>query len=226
MNEPQLTDSQLVEEYRPFVLSIAKKLQHSLGVEGAMDDFIAAGMRGLLEAHRRFDASRGVRFSTFAYYRVRGAIVDELRKSAYLPRRAYAKLLAAERADGVCEEAGDKQRAAGQPLSAAESAGLVDQTLTKISASFVLSALAQDQDNDQGDSPEEAFFKRESTARLHDALNELEQTEPRGLALIRGHYFEGKPFEEVALEIGVSKSWASRLHAKALQQLQRSLKKS
>jgi RNA polymerase sigma factor for flagellar operon FliA len=70
------------------------------------------------------------------------------------------------------------------------------------------------------ESPESALLKNESVARLLRALSRLSARER---ALVRGRYFEGRPLEELAAELGVSKSWASRIHTQALKQLRDAL---
>ena len=60
----------------------------------AFEELVALANAGLAEAASRFDAARGVRFSTFAWYRVNGAIIDGLRRTTHLPRRTWAKLVA------------------------------------------------------------------------------------------------------------------------------------
>jgi RNA polymerase sigma factor for flagellar operon FliA len=69
-------------------------------------------------------------------------------------------------------------------------------------------------------SPEDTLLAREMKARVAKALETLPERER---ALVRGHYIEGRRFDEIAVELGVSKSWASRMHSKALEQLREAL---
>ena len=82
-------DDDFVREHEGFVRSIALRVRAEMDLTCELDDLVSAGFHGLLEAKSRFDATRGVQFSTFAYYRVRGACIDSVRKMAYLPRRAH-----------------------------------------------------------------------------------------------------------------------------------------
>ena len=144
------TDDAFIAEYRPLVVSIARRTRHQLDLKVDDDDLIAFGYQGLLEARSRFDSSRGVQFNTFAYYRVRGAIIDGVRAMAFLPRRAHERLKMAEAADQVAE--GVAETAAQDPASttAEMAAKTIDDTLAKLSASYVLNALGQDEASQPG----------------------------------------------------------------------------
>ena len=83
-------DSDLVKRYRGMVVSIAEAVDESISAPLDRDELVADGMRGLVEAHRRFDPTRGFRFSTFAYYRVRGAVLDGIRARAPVRHGAIA----------------------------------------------------------------------------------------------------------------------------------------
>jgi RNA polymerase sigma factor for flagellar operon FliA len=81
-----------VTEHRSFVIGIAKQAQHAFNVAGIREDLVAHGYVGLLQAHERFDASRNVPFKSFAYYRVRGAVVDGIRGMAHASRRVHERM--------------------------------------------------------------------------------------------------------------------------------------
>ncbi|MCA9601013.1 MAG: sigma-70 family RNA polymerase sigma factor [Myxococcales bacterium] len=213
------TDDAFIAEYRPLVVSIARRTRHQLDLKVDDDDLIAFGYQGLLEARSRFDSSRGVQFNTFAYYRVRGAIIDGVRAMAFLPRRAHERLKMAEAADQVAE--GVAETAAQDPASttAEMAAKTIDDTLAKLSASYVLNALGQDEASQPG-SAEEQLIRAGEGSRVRAALDLLNERER---ALVTGFYFEGRRFDEVAAELGISKSWASRIHAKALERLKEAL---
>src|SRR6185436_11369037 len=88
----------LVDGNIPFVRSIAAKVKEQLPREIEFDDLVSYGMQGLLEAADRYDLQHGCAFTTFAYYRVRGAIFDGLRGMGWLPRGEYARMRFEERA--------------------------------------------------------------------------------------------------------------------------------
>jgi RNA polymerase sigma factor for flagellar operon FliA len=86
MRTSQKDRQRLVDANVPFVRSIAAKIKEQLPREIEFDDLVAYGMQGLLEAAERYDGSHGTSFTTFAYYRVRGAMFDGLRGMGWLPR--------------------------------------------------------------------------------------------------------------------------------------------
>lgn len=204
-----------LDEYTPLVRSIVTKLRAEFELP-ADDDLMAAGYLGLVEADSRFDPTRGVLFSTFAYYRVRGAVIDHVRKSTNLSRRAYARIRFAEAADGVAEEVA--QLRADDPsvrTDLAATVATVDETIHKLTAAYVVSCLSQDSDSQMTDA-ETCLINEEAARRVQRAVESLPDRER---ALVVGHYFDGRRFDEVAAELGVSKSWASRIHGKALLRL-------
>ena len=81
------TDS-LVRQYTPLVKRIAHHMIARLPASVQIDDLVQAGMMGLLDASSRFDEAQGIQFETFAAQRIRGAMLDELRESDWLPRSA------------------------------------------------------------------------------------------------------------------------------------------
>ena len=216
-----MEDDRFIEAYRPLVLKLAGQLQRSLSLSVDLDELVAFGFRGLLEARDRFDSTRGVQFNTFAYYRVRGAIVDGIRDMAYLPRRAHARLRAAEAQDEIVETLGESLHAPTAPSarSGEEAAREIDQTLGKLAASYVLSSLGHGED-DGPVQPEELVVHKARAEELRTAVEDLPEREK---ALVTGFYFEGRRFDEIADELGISKSWASRLHTKALERLRHAL---
>ena len=214
----QSEDNRFIEEHRGLVTSIAQKLKRQFDLTSDFEDLLQFGYRGLIEARSRFDPSRGVKFSTFAYYRVRGAMLDGVRKMSFLPRRVHEELKNAAASDDIVETTHDNYAARGDQGQEAAVIAL-DDAVGRLTASFVVSAMGQSE-ADAPESPEESLLATESVLRLRRVLKLLPERE---LALIQGHYLQGRRFDEVADELGISKSWASRLHAKALDRLREAL---
>lgn len=213
-------DDRFIEEYRPLVTSIAHKLRVELDLQCELDDLLAYGFRGLVEARARYDASRGAQFNTFAYYRIRGAIMDGIRQMSWLPRRLWAKLHLAEGTDRIAEDVGDAR--AGDPAGRSRLEGTVealDGALSRIVTAHAAATAGQQEHGHEG-SPEQSVLGGEQRSRVRTALSRLPEREQ---SLVRGFYFEGRRFDEIAAELGISKSWASRLHARALDRLRTEL---
>jgi RNA polymerase sigma factor for flagellar operon FliA len=211
----KVDDDRFAAQYAPLVRNIAQRLRSELGLASDLEDLVAFGFQGLLEARARFDADRGVRFDSFAYYRIRGAVLDGVRAMAYLPRRAHARVKAAEAADAVAEEVGERR--AAHPV-AVDAAGELSEAVARIATGWVLATVGHG-DVDET-TPEVTAQRRSESARLRAAVARLPERERK---LIEGHYFDERRFDHVAEELGVSKSWGSRLHGKALSRLRDAL---
>jgi RNA polymerase sigma factor for flagellar operon FliA len=212
-------DGEFIRQYDAFVRGIVKHTRAQLGLEGDTEDLIAFGFEGLLEARQRFDASRGIQFKSFAYYRVRGAVLDGVRRMAYLPRRAYARLKAAEAADLEGEPLAEAGAASGARPEAEASLRAIDGMLGRVAAAYCTAAAA-DEDPERLHDPERSLIDAEQRQRVRRALDLLPEQERQ---LVRGHYLEGRNFDEIAKELGLSKSWASRLHSRALDRMREAL---
>jgi RNA polymerase sigma factor for flagellar operon FliA len=188
------------------------------------DELVAMGNAGLAEAAGRYDPSRGASFSTFAWYRVYGAIVDGLRRSSTLPRRTWAKLVALRAAGEYLEHRGERDagaRAAGAPAQTTEDQlTAVRDAIAAIQTVYLTSLEGLREQG--GDLPEVApgADQQLDTARLSKRVREaITQLPERERQLLEKHYFEGKNLLEAGAELGISKSWASRMHAQAVDRL-------
>jgi RNA polymerase sigma factor for flagellar operon FliA len=209
---------------------LARQIIRSLGHAAELDDLLSFGREGLLDAARRFDDSRGVPFRGYANFRVRGAIIDGVRSSARLSRRTHERLnglqAAARVSEGAVEDLNAPRPAVADPASAERALGDHLAAMATAMAAGFLSPTAQGEDGERtpvasGDDPEEAFGRAELLLVIQQALGELPKEEAE---LVRRHYLEGHRFDRVAEELGLSKSWASRLHTRALGRLAKKLR--
>lgn len=192
------------------------------------DDLVSMGNLGLLEAVDRFDPASGASFATFAWYRVQGAIVDGLRSSAKVPRRAWAQLQALRAAGELLEGKLRQERAAaeaGAPPSTDTAARLaaLRETLGELETVFAVSVVSIDDAGDPADPSEPADRRMDRLAlarRLAEAIDGLPERER---AIVRGHYLEGMSLQDAGAALGLSRSWASRLHAQAIARLRKRL---
>jgi RNA polymerase sigma factor for flagellar operon FliA len=210
---------------------IARQLARELGHAVEFEDLRAMGQQGLLEAARRFDENRGVSFRRYANYRVRGAMLDGVRKSAPLPRRAHERVRALEAALLVAEAASEDAVPSQGPPSVDPVAA--EQKLTEhladMATAMALGLLSTPVRGDEGEvtaldmslSPEAAVAEAELRKLVVDALADLPDDER---ALVQRHYLEGERFDHVAASLGLSKSWGSRLHSRAIMRLTKRLR--
>jgi len=190
----------------------------------ALDELVALANAGLTEAAHRYEPGRGVLFTTFAWYRVNGAIIDGLRKTTQLPRRAWAKLVALRAANEYLENRAERERGAADrglaPADAANALDAVKQAMSAIRTMYMtsLETLRETGFDVAGDgpAPPDRIDSGRMATRLREAIAALPDKER---ALVTKHYWEGKNLLEAGAELGISKSWASRLHAQAVERL-------
>lgn len=215
-----------IHEGMPLVDMLAHQLRRQLGsVE--LDDLKSAGREGLVNAARSFDASLGVPFRRWANLRVRGAMIDAVRSQGVVPRRVHARLRAIEAGDRVSEAAAeeDSQRPA---TTAAEADARLDGYLAGLATAMAVGLLAESVGPDAEDvkdaalTAEDQLASHQMIALVRAALEKQPEAERH---LVQRHYFDGVTFDEAAKELGLSKSWASRLHARAIEGLARELKR-
>ncbi|MDH3201550.1 MAG: sigma-70 family RNA polymerase sigma factor [Myxococcales bacterium] len=198
------TGDAFIAQHEKMVHGLAARVRRELSFHGDLDDLVAFGFGGLLEAQYRFDPARGVRFQTFAYHRVRGAMLDGVRKMTHLPRRAHERLRKSAETPPTA-----LPKAAATPL---------DKVFARVSAGLTTAGPLHGSLGEE--SPESTLLKNESVARLLAAIAGLSD---RQRTLVRGYYFEGRSIDDIAHELGISKSWASRIHTSALAELRFSL---
>jgi len=205
------------------------------GMEGLVsrDDMIGAGMVGLVEAAHRFDESKGVKFSTFAYHRVRGAVGDLLRQLDWLGKSARQRLTALRHA--IREFQGTQ----GRRPSIEELAELTDmsednvlQYLSYEKWDNVASVDGYVEDSEGGrnvlssliaadvETPEESLEWKERVDRLSEAVQQLPERQQQIIVM---YYYEELYVSEMADVLGVSEGRVSQLHTKALYNLTRLL---
>lgn len=222
----------LIEANVPFVRSIAFKLKEQLPREIEFDDLYNYGVQGLLEAAERYQRKYGVNFQTFAYYRVRGAMYDGLRAMGWLPRHEYQRLRLEEHAAqylaNLAERDAGATAAAGGDLDAAvnfeDEVRRIAEALGGVAAIFVATVgTSSEGDTAAGTeaSPQLAMEAKQRDRAVEAALTELPERERE---LLRLYYYEDKPLDEVGRLMGLSKSWLSRLHARAIDLLKESLR--
>jgi RNA polymerase sigma factor for flagellar operon FliA len=205
------------------VRMIAAQVSRTVGLSPEFDDLLAMGREGLLDAARRFDPSRGVPFRAYANYRIRGAVLDGVRKLSVLPRRAYERLAAFEAASLVSQGETEHAFAAGQRAdpSTADRALAAHLSSIAMAAAVGIATETRGEDVDGHDSPEEALARAELVQLVRSAIAELPKEEGE---LVRRHYLEGERLDDVARDLDMSKSWASRLHTRAVARLTKRLR--
>lgn len=223
----QLANQIRVEDYAPLVKRIAYHMMLRMPACVQVDDLIQAGMIGLLEAAQKYDSSRGASFETYAGIRIRGAIVDEMRRGDWAPRSVHRNSRMISKAIRAVEarsgrDARDIEVAEELGISMDEySAILQDSTCSRL-FSYEETFGEEDSNIDASESssafssPLEGIQRDALKHSLVQAIASLPERERLVLAL---YYDEELNLKEIGLVLGVSESRVSQIHSQAASRL-------
>ena len=213
----------LIEQYQDFVEGLVARLIRAMGLPHRhRDDFIAAGFLGLVEAAGRFDASRGSDFRSFAFLRVRGAVIDYIRASCELTGQAYQMFKALESAHHIRMQSEEDRRSGVRDPKSSAVEGIT--VLSKSAVAFAMVRSSTESPFFGGESesdPERELSKKQISKKIRAAIATLPEKER---TIVEQYYFHDLTLSEVAKQYaGLSKSWVSRLHDRALSMLRERL---
>lgn len=224
---------QIIIEYVPLVKLVAGRLNMYLGYTVEYDDLVSYGVFGLIDAIDKFDYDKGIKFETYASLRIRGSILDQIRKMDWIPRSVRQKQKQIENAVAKLE----KEKGANiKDKDIAEELGIsVDEYRSWESMANISNVASLDEFMEQGTEgtvkefrnttylePEEAVDRDEKKKMLMDALELLTEKEKKVVLL---YYYEDLTLKEVASVLEVSESRISQLHSKALEKMKKHLGK-
>ena len=216
----------LVEQYAPLVKRIAYHLLGRLPSSVQVEDLMQAGMIGLLEASRKFDFGKGASFETYAGIRIRGAMLDEVRKGDWAPRSVHRNKRMVSDAMRAVEarlgrDAKDHEVAAELDMSLEEYYAILSDTAGSKLFSFddLLEAGAP-ADVQGGEEPLSGLQDERFRAALVEAIDGLPERERLLLSL---YYDEELNLKEIGAVLGVSESRVSQLHSQCAARLRAKL---
>lgn len=210
----------LIEQHRSYARALAVRVMQSLPVPVDLGDLIAYGEIGLVEAAERYDPRRGVAFPTFAHYRIKGAIHDGLRQMGYYSRQQNVRVRWVSNANDLAQSAADDERPTAESASTTIDDDIsAAQTLIDSLIPVYLLSLGSDavpEIVDHAALSMEQIEERELIGIILGLVRELSEDEQR---LIDSLYFKHVSMTELAARTGVTKSWVSRLHSRAIAHL-------
>lgn len=225
---------QLIVEYAGLVKVVAGRLGMYLGYTVEYDDLVGYGIFGLIDAIEKFEITKGVKFETYASLRIRGSILDQIRKMDWIPRTLRQKQKKMDGALATLEAklgrtATDEEIAAELEISPDELVNWQNQTK-------VANLISLDEYLEQGsevkvdgaivpkfEQPEEVIEKQELKHMLEQAIEMLTENEKRVIVF---YYFEELTLKEISKILEVSESRVSQLHTKALHKMKDRLGKN
>lgn len=228
-----LDDQQVIERYGPLVRRIAQNLLARLPSNVQLDDLLQAGMIGLLEAYKNFDADKGASFETYAGIRIRGSMLDEIRKGDWVPRSVYRNTRRISEAVRNIENSTGRdardidvanqleitlaeyhrmvQAANGTRIYGFDEIGLKEDVITEGLASC----------SDGFCEPVDCLQKADVKKGLSDSISTLSERERLVLTL---YYEEELNLKQIGEVLGVSESRVSQIHSQATERLQTRLR--
>lgn len=199
-----------IDQYANLVRHHAARVFRQLGGRVPFDDLLSYGQLGLLDALARYEANKGVAFATFAYHRIRGAILDGAERMGALRERARLEMREVG-GPAMNLNSGIGPRVVGKIKSATHQRTVVD---------VELSEMANLEDRN-APAPDRRLLDVEMRAAVRRAVRGLDAS---GRQVVEMVYFDGLRLQDAARVLGLSKSWVSRVHAKALLCMAASLK--
>lgn len=218
--------NQLIEHYLPIVRYTAERLGASLPQSVEVDDLMSAGLFGLMEAIKSFDLERGVKFKTYCSWRVRGAILDDLRANDWVPRLVRTK---ASKLEKKMREA---EAQLGRPATDLELASMLgislvelDQMMRDASAVSVCYLSDTASDNQEGTNRSDFLEDPRSRDPIHDLQRKdvmellTRELSLRERLIVILYYFEELTMREIGLTLDLSESRVCQLHSRIIARL-------
>ncbi len=227
---PELRE-QIILEYAPLVKVVAGRLSMYLGYNVEYDDLVSYGVFGLIDAIDKFDMDKEVKFETYASLRIRGAILDQIRKMDWIPRTVRQKQKKIDEAIKRVEmqtgkTALDEEIAAELGVSNDE----LQEWQSQIKITNIVSLnefieqgtepVMDARHNSHFIQPEERVQETELKEKLQEAMGQLTEKEKKVILL---YYYEDLTLKEISRVLEVSESRISQLHTKALSKMQRTM---
>lgn len=231
------TRDRLVNEYAPLIKYIAQKIAARLPANIELDDLISSGVIGLMDAIEKYDSSRDNKFKTYAEFRIRGAILDELRAQDWVPRsvrekaklleRVYAKIEQSKGRqatdDEVCGELGISQEEYHELLNQVRSVSLLSYDDLSHFSKADKRALHGVGDGSGAKSP--TPYSEVSVAHVKRLVAEAIQELPEKQRLVLSlYYYEDLNLKEIGRVLDVTESRVSQLHTQAILRLKGKLR--
>ena len=211
----------------PFVEALARRMASTMPHSIDVGDLVQDGVIGLIDAAHRFDESRGIKFETFAERRIRGAMIDALRKDAW-PRgvRRVRRELEAAR-ESLRRELGHEPSLSDLAARVGTDEKRLGRTIVRIHTIESTSPLATSETVDEAclptalvpsepEAPDAAFERCEMQDKVRAAIASLPPREQKVISL---YYYGDVTMKQIGAEIGVNESRVSQLHARAIKRL-------
>jgi len=193
------------------------------------DDLFGYGILGLMDALEKYDMGKGIKFETYASYRIRGAIIDQIRRQDWVPRNLRKKSKQLEEAlfeleNKLGRPPAEEELALHLSMTVEEVHEIINQlhlfTVLSFEEQIIESKTRLELLDDNSETPEESVLINELKESLAKAIDSLKENEKKIVSL---YYYDQLTFKEIGIVLGISESRVSQLHTRALMKLKRQL---
>ncbi|MGN0241593.1 MAG: FliA/WhiG family RNA polymerase sigma factor [Candidatus Weimeria sp.] len=220
----------LIIEYSPLVKIVAGKMSMYLNNSVEYDDLVGYGVFGLIDAIDKFDVHKEVKFETYASLRIKGSILDQIRKMDWIPRTIRQRQ---KELDNATKEVMARTGREPTDEELAEEMGMsLDDYFSFISSLKITNLVSLNEFIEAGgnepamdtkknsyfEQPEEKVTREELSAKLKDSLEVLTEKEKKVILL---YYYDDLTLKEISEVMGVSESRVSQLHTRALKKMRK-----
>lgn len=225
-NRDSAIREKIILEYAPLVKLVAGRISMYLGYNVEYEDLVSYGIFGLIDAIDKFDHTKAVKFETYASLRIRGAILDQIRKMDWIPRTIRQRQ---KQIEAVMREVESVHGRAATDAEIAEGLGISQEEYAEWQSKMkITNVVSLNEFLEQGSEvpnptgvqhfimPEEAVEQEELKKMLAEALKLLTEKERRVIEL---YYYEDLTLKEISHVLEVTESRVSQLHTKALQKM-------
>ena len=222
MNEVNLNSDDLLTENRQFVEILAKKLCKRFSLSNEYyDDMVAEGFLGLVEAASKYKPEMEVPFKNFAFLRIRGSMIDSLRKSSDLSRLAYKSAKSLQALDEIHEETFKQENKATKDNQKEDLARVLNY-IAKGAIVYRLNSTDSDSEianiESKDKNPDEIIEQKNTKINIKKIIEEKLDEKER--LIIKEYYFKDKTYNQIIEDNPIfSKSWVSKLHNRAIEKI-------
>ncbi|KOA20995.1 RNA polymerase sigma-D factor [Clostridium homopropionicum DSM 5847] len=226
---------QIIKKYIPLVKYIASRVIIGKSKYIEYEDLIGYGMLGLMDAFNKFDESKGMKFSTYASIRIRGSMIDEIRKNSPISKGAMDKLNKYNNAIEKLQKQNLKEPSnkeiADELRVSLEEVGEIENFINYISVVSLEDLIFSEEDDmmligtiedEKSPNPEKSIEEIEQIEYLTKALNMINEKDKTVLSL---YYYEAMTLKEIGKILGVSESRVCQLHSRAIIHLRKMMNK-
>ncbi len=224
----------LITDFVPIVNTIARRLEIYASSSYGFEDLVSVGLMGLLDAIEKFQPGKGAIFKTYAWHRIRGAILDEIRALDWVPRSIRDKASQLEKAYQTVRQ---RTGRAAEEFEVAEELGIsqeqLQETLAQVGCTSILTIedLMTDEENEEivndwladpyAVDVQEQVELQENKEILAESIDQLPEKEKLVVSL---YYNEEATMQEISLVLGITVGRVSQLHSSAIVRLRNALK--